>query len=137
MSAEAVGLRPGTEYNYRLFAENENSSKTEKHTTLSGEGSFTTARVPSPSAETGAHSTVGATSAMVYATVTPDGAPVTYSFELGVYEGANTQYGVVSSGDVEAGSGPVEVSLALSGLQPGTTYAYRISIRSRLMSRGI
>jgi hypothetical protein len=36
----------------------------------------------------------------------------------------------VSSGTVEAGSGPVEVSLALSGLQPGTTYAYRIAITS-------
>jgi hypothetical protein len=130
VSAEAVGLRPDTEYNYRLFAENENSSKTEKHATISGQGSFTTARVSSPSAETGVHGAVGVTSARVSATVTPDGAPVTYSFELGVYEGANTQYGVVSSGTVEADSGPVEVSLPLSGLQPGTTYAYRIAISS-------
>lgn len=135
VSSEAVGLQPGTEYSYRLVAENEKpsvnpSEEKEKCLTSSGEASFTTATVPSPTAATGGYSAPGATSTVVYATVTPDGAPVTYSFELGVYEGAGTQFGVVSSGNVEASSGPVVESLALTGLQPGTTYAYRIAIAS-------
>jgi hypothetical protein len=128
-TSEAVGLRPGTQYGYRLFAENENA-KGEKCATTSGEGSFTTATVPSPSAATGGNSFVGATSAVVQATVTPDGASVTYSFELGVYEGAATRFGVVATGSVEPDGGPVEVLLPLSGLQPGTAYAYRIAISS-------
>jgi hypothetical protein len=129
-TSEAVGLRPGTTYSYRLFAENENASQTAKCATLSSEGSLTTATVPSPSATTGGCNSIGATSAVISATVTPDGAPVTYSFELGVYEGAATQYGVVSSGNVEANAVPTPVSLSLTGLQPGTTYAYRIAISS-------
>lgn len=135
-TSEAVGLRPGTEYSYRLFAENENTAKTKKCTAVSGEGSFTTATVPSPSATTDEPGVAGATSAVIYATVTPDGAPVTYSFELGVYEGAATQYGVVSSGSVEAGSGSVLESLVLTGLQPSTTYAYRIAISSGYVDNG-
>jgi hypothetical protein len=133
-TSEALGLRPGSEYSYRLFAEDEYVNKEEKEEercgTTSSEGSFITATVPSPSATTGVSGAVGATSAVLYATITPEGAPVTYSFELGVYEGANTQYGVVSSGTVEPDGGSVEVSHALSGLQPGTTYAYRIAISS-------
>jgi hypothetical protein len=132
VTAEAIGLRPGTEYSYRLFAENENTTKTaaKKCASLSSEGGFTTATVPSPYAETGGYSAVGSTSAIASAMVDPDGAPVTYSFELGVYEGAETKYGVVSSGSVGASSGPAQELLTLTGLQPGTTYAYRIAISS-------
>ena len=61
---------------------------------------------------------------------TPGGLPATYAFELGVYEGAGTQYGIVFSGPAGTGSVPVEETLALSGLAPGTTYAYRITVSS-------
>ncbi len=127
---EITGLRPSTTYSYRLAAENENTGGTEKLASVGPVATFTTAPAPSPAASTGGHSTPTATGATVSATIEPDGAPVTYSFELGVYEGAATRYGVVSSASVEPGSGPVEVSLALTGLQPGTTYAYRIAISS-------
>jgi hypothetical protein len=134
-SSEAVGLRPDTEYSYRLVAENGNESVAEAEScaAVGTEAGFTTTLAPSPSAATGSCSVTGSTSAVVYATVTPDGAPVTYSFELGVYEGAGgaaTRFGVVSSGSVAPNGGPVEVALPLTGLQPGTEYAYRIAISS-------
>ena len=60
----------------------------------------------------------------------PEGQPATYAFELGVYAGAGTQYGTAFRGSVSASGTLVEESLGLSGLQPGTTYAYRITVSS-------
>ena len=96
----------------------------------STEGTFTTGPAPVPRAATGVPSAVGTTSATISGTVDPDGQPATYSFELGVYNGASTQYGVVFSGPAGAEAVPVGESLAITGLQPGTTYAYRIEIAS-------
>jgi hypothetical protein len=130
--AEATGLRPGEQYRYRLFAVNDAHEPA-----LNGngeeqidEGSFTTLAAPVPSAVTGAVSAVGPTSATVSGAVDPDGQPATYTFELGIYKGTGTQYGVVASGPVEASSVAVERTLQLTGLQPGTTYAYRITVTS-------
>jgi NHL repeat len=94
------------------------------------EGAFTTAPGTVVQATTGASSAVAATSTVISGTVDPDGQPVTYAFELGVYAGAATQYGVVSSGSAGAAAGAIEESLSLSGLQPGVTYAYRIAVHS-------
>jgi NHL repeat len=133
-TVEVTGLQPVTVYHYRLFAESENTPKTEKTYSKCPEkcpeGSFTTAPVPVPHAVTGAASALGATSATISGTVNPDGAPATYAFELGIYSGAATQYGIVFSGAAGAGSVPVAETLPLSGLQPGTTYAYRIDVKS-------
>ena len=60
----------------------------------------------------------------------PDGQAATYTFELGRYTGAGTQFGIVFSGPAGAGRVPVGESLGLSGLQPGTTYAYRVAVHS-------
>jgi hypothetical protein len=126
---EASGLQSGTTYNYRLSAASHNASET---AAAHGEGplvgSFTTSRTPEPRAQTGGSAAVTATSAIVSGTVEPDGVPVSYAFELGIYKGDATQYGVVFSG--LAGSSTAEEHLALTGLQPGTTYAYRIAVSS-------
>jgi hypothetical protein len=121
---EARGLQPGTTYHYRLTASNEAGPG------RGTEGAFTTAPGALPQAMTGAASAVTTTSALVSGTVNPDGQPATYTFELGVYNGAATQYGVVFSGPAGAGSLPVAETLGLSGLQPGTTYAYRIVVKA-------
>jgi len=126
---EATSLQPGTHYSYRLFAESEGA----EHNRLASVGpiaGFTTEPAPAPGVRTEEPSAVTSTSAVMSGMVEPDGASVTYSFELGVYAGAETQYGVVASGVAGPGGGPVEVSAALSGLQPGTAYAYRLSIKS-------
>jgi hypothetical protein len=127
---EITGLEPATVYHYRLFAEDEAKSGSEKFVSEGPEGSFTTGAQPAPSAITGPPSAVGITSAIVSGTVDADGPQATYSFELGVYEGSATHFGVVSSGAVPAGTAPVSESHQLTGLQPGTTYAYRIAIKS-------
>lgn len=130
---EVGNLVPGTVYHYRLSAESENTGKTEKLASRGEgqqEGSFTTAPAPLVAAQTGVASAVAATSAVVTGTVNPEGQPATYAFELGVYQGASTQYGVVFSGQAGAASAPVEESLPLTGLLPGTTYAYRVKIAS-------
>jgi len=126
----AAGLQPETVYRYRLVAESENGAKTEKFEAKGPEGSFTTAPAPKVHALTGPASLLTATSAVVSGTVEPDGKPAAYTFELGVDNGTATQYGVVFSGPVPASAVPVAESLALTGLQPGTGYAYRIVVSS-------
>ncbi len=129
---EATDLQPASEYAYRLFAESESRDKSEKRESVGGGGQagrFTTGPAPVPQASTGSPSAVTATGAVVSGSVNPEGQASTYAFELGVYEGALTRYGVVFSGSAGGGV-PVEETLALAGLQPGTTYAYRIKTQN-------
>jgi len=123
---EVSGLQPGTTYRYRLCAENAAGDASGEI----GEGEFTTAPSPVPVAVTGGYSAVGTTSATITGAVNPDGQSATYTFELGVYSGAATQYGVVLSGPAGADTALTPESFVLSGLQAGTTYAYRISVKS-------
>jgi hypothetical protein len=133
---EIAGLAPQASYVYRLVADNdfETEGMHEGGQAVGAEGHLTTGSLPIPTASTGEFGAVTATGAVIAGTVDPDGAAATYVFELGLYDGANTQYGIVFSGPVEAGLGPLEEQLALSGLQPGTSYAYRIAIRSGYVS---
>jgi hypothetical protein len=129
---ELIGLAPSTTYSYRLVASNESEvgGKPVGGKVAGPEGSFTTAAAPSPSATTGVASVLGPTSAIIAGTVNPDGLPGDYVFELGVYNGAATQYGIVLSGPAGSGTAPIEETFLLAGLQPGTTYAYRITVES-------
>jgi hypothetical protein len=130
---EARSLIPKTTYSFRLVANNkfENKGKPEGGETKGEkEGRFTTAASPVPQAMTGAPNAVGTTTATISGSVNPDGQPATYAFLLGLYNGANTQYGVVTSASAGAGTVPIEETLPLTGLQPGTTYAYQIKIQS-------
>jgi NHL repeat len=126
---EARGLRPATTYRYRLIAndEHELNKKLEGGEAKGPQASFTTAAAPVPAAITGAPSSVGVTSATLTGSVNPGGQSATYSFELGVYAGASTRYGIVVSGTALT---PTAESFSVTGLQPGTTYAYRIQIAS-------
>jgi NHL repeat len=131
-SAEIVGLAPATTYAYRLIATNifEEAGEIREQKATGAESTFTTGIAPSPSVQAGAFGQLTPTSAVISGLVNPDGLPATYAFELGVYQGTGTQYGVVYSASAGSSTIPVEETLALSGLQPGTTYAYRLSISS-------
>ncbi len=129
---EVVGLQPLGTYSYRLVANNthEEAGVKQGGETVGQEGHFTTGALPVPAAQTGAASTVGATSAVILGLADPDGQPAVYTFELGVYQGSSTRYGVAFSGLAGASVVPVAESYALTGLQSGTTYAYRIVVKS-------
>jgi hypothetical protein len=131
-SIEASGLQPGTTYRYQLAAVNAKGQAALNETGGASlpQGTFTTAAAPAPQVSTGVASGIASSTATLSGSVDPDGAPATYSFELGVWEGAGTQYGVVSSGSAGGGTLPVEESLELSGLQPGRTYAFRVAVHS-------
>lgn len=129
---EAVGLQPATLYSYRLVADNEHeeAGHVQGGTTSGVEGHFTTAASPVPAAQTGGASGVGVTSATASGLVDPDGAAAVYAFELGIDRGAGTQFGIAFSGQAGAGVGFSAVQQSLTGLQSGTTYAYRVTISS-------
>ena len=120
--AEVAGLQPATPYAFRLAAGGEGGP-----VPVGATVGFTTAPAVKVEAVTGAATAVAATSAVVSGTVNPDGQPATYAFELGVYNGAGTQYGTVFSASTTTAATP---SFTLTGLQAGTVYAYRIAIRS-------
>jgi len=125
---EASGLQPSTSYHYRLVAIDE-AEPALKGVGIEG-GSFTTEPEPTPRASVVPPSGVGTSSAVISGAVDSRGQAATYAFELGTYTGASTLYSVVFSGSLPAGSEPTTESLGLSGLQPGTAYAYRISVKS-------
>ncbi len=129
---EISGLQPNTTYHYRLLASNEQETAGHKEggAVTGPQGTFTTGPAPSVQATTGAATAITTTGAVVSGTINPDGQPAAYSFELGVYTGTSTQYGIVYSASTNAETTPISESLDLSGLQPGTTYAYRITIHS-------
>lgn len=122
---EASGLQADTTYEYRLAARSAGGESKEGE-----EGTFMTPPSATPSATTGAPSSVSATSAILSGIVDPDGQGATYTFELGVYQGSATRYGIVFSGPAGEGAAAIAETLALTGLQPGTTYAYRIAVKS-------
>jgi hypothetical protein len=130
-AGEATALQPATTYRYRVFAVNEKSQTAVNQAGEPAlpEATFTTPPAIAVQAQTGAASMVGTTSAVLSGVVSSGGQPASYSFEIGVYNPAGTQYGTLFSGSVPASAAPSEQTLPVTGLQPATTYAYRIAIR--------
>jgi hypothetical protein len=86
---------------------------------------FLYGRTPGPRVLPGAATGVGPTSATVDATVNPEGSATTYQFEYGT----STSYGQTApAAPAAAGAGsiPVAEGTSLAGLEPGTTYHYRV-----------
>ena len=78
-----------------------------------------------PSITTTAASSVAATTATLNGTLNPEGVATTYHFDFG----PTTAYGFTSSeASVGNGTSNVAVSLPVTGLAPGTTYHYRVTI---------
>lgn len=137
-TGQLTGLQPASDYRFRLVAvaHSEVSGELETLEARGPVATLTTARAPAPSVATGAATAVGVSTAQIAGTVDPDGEPAAYIFELGVDEGGRTQYDIVASGAAGAGSVPIEEMQALTGLQPGTTYAYRIAVKSGYTPEG-
>jgi hypothetical protein len=117
-SATLTGLQPDTTYYVRIVATNGTG------TTAGAVTSFNTGPGGSPVIATGAASGVSATSATLAGTVNPHGAQTAFTFAYGT---SAAHLDAITTVD-NAGStqGPQAVSLPVTGLQPGTTYAYRL-----------
>jgi alpha-tubulin suppressor-like RCC1 family protein len=88
------------------------------------EGEGAAAEGPAPVAATEAASPVSESSATLHASVNPEGSDTHYHFEYGTE--AENYSASTPSVDAGAGSTSVHVSSAITGLQPGTTYHYRV-----------
>jgi hypothetical protein len=109
-------LTPGETYHYRLVASNEDGTSYGQDQVL-----ITVADEP-PVASTGAANGVSVETATISATIDPHGNSAVYSFEYGT----TTAYGTQTFGTAPLDRGVQTVTLALRGLQAGTTYHYRI-----------
>lgn len=119
---EALGLTPSTIYYYRVIAENGTGKRegtVEQFETLP----------PPPSATTGGASGVTRKGATLTGTVNPkgtgSGSETTWCFQYGA--DATYASGIAGvPGNAGQGTSPVEVTAALNGLAPNTTYHYRL-----------
>ena len=111
------GLAGSTTYHVRLVAESGGGSVT------SGEETFTTLAAPPQIFGAGASDVTGS-EATLHATIYPEKQATTYRFEYGTTVAYGT---VVPAGEGTVGaSTPSQVSQALKGLAPNTTYHFRV-----------
>jgi hypothetical protein len=76
-----------------------------------------------PSVHTGGLPTVSTVSATLKGTINPHGLETVYAFQFGTTAGYGAQTAPVSAG---SGTAEIKVSQTISGLQPGTTYHFRL-----------
>jgi hypothetical protein len=115
-SAAVTGLRPGTEYHFRVVVENASSPV---GGTDGADQTFTTPLVIEGGASFSAVSDRGA---VVSAPVDAGGVPTTFYVEYGPTVG----YGSRTPGVVLSGGEQVNASARLGGLAPGSEYHFRV-----------
>lgn len=136
VSVPLAGLEPGTTYRYRLVAINGlglglGSTACGTAGGQEAEGAVRTFTTPpltlaAPLARTGTASGVSENEATISGAIDSGGLATSYAFQVGI----DTSYGAELFGQVQAGAGAGQVSVTLRGLQPGTTYHYRLVARS-------
>ncbi len=131
VSMQLTGLEPGATYRYRLVAVNALGESLESiacgteggQETDGAEATVTTPGAPPPPlATTGPATAVAQNAATISGTIDPQGSRTSYEFQLGL----DTTYGAQVYGEAGEGSEPGTFYLPLAGLQPETTYHYRI-----------
>ncbi len=115
VSANLTGLSPGTTYYYQLVATSAGG------TTPGLNGILNT--TAGPDAVTGGASNVTPTSATLNGTVNANGRATTYYFEYGKTTAYGTKTAVQNGGSATS---PVAVTAAVSGLQTGQAYHFRL-----------
>jgi hypothetical protein len=123
VSAEPSGLSVRTTYHYRVVATNSTG------TAHGPDQTFTT--LPPVLIDSESVVNVASSSATLEAQINPLGSSSTYRFEYGT----STSYGTsapVPDASVGSGTGDVEVGQHLQGLQPATTYHYRVVAQNAL-----
>jgi hypothetical protein len=119
VSSNLSGLTGGTTYHYRLVA------SSTAGTTEGSDGIFTTSAAPTVT--TSAATAVTSTGATLNGTVNPNGRATTYFFEYGKDTSYGTKTTVTNAG---SDTSAVIVSAAVTGLQAGQTYHFRLDATS-------
>lgn len=117
VQAHLQGLNGGTTYHYRVFA------KSSAGVVRAEDGTFTTSQTAS--IEEASARSITSSSAELSARINPEGIDTHYRFEYGTSTTYDTSVPIPDQ-DIGAGSSGVEVSQAISGLQPNTTYHFRV-----------
>lgn len=121
VEADATELVPNTSYTVKLVATNAGG-------TAEASGGFQT-DASAPLVKAWAAGPVSSDQASINAMVNPRGSDTVYWFEWGTQDcSANPCQSLPAAHDGDAGSGPfnVYVTRQLTGLQPGTTYHFRV-----------
>ncbi len=121
ISAQLTGLTGATTYHYRTVATSSIG------TTFGPDQTFTTAGGAPPLATTTLATFVGAAGANLNASVNPNGFSTNVVFEYGTTSSYGSQS---SSQNIGSGTAATPVSIPVTGLQPDTTYHYRIDATS-------
>jgi hypothetical protein len=116
LGSELSGLSPGTTYHYRVVATNATGSDPGPDRT------FTTPSLQPPLVSTEAAQNVSQDTATLVGSVETQGFQSTYELDLG----ADTSYGSRIFGDAGVQTGTQTFTVSVQGLQPNTTYHYRI-----------
>ncbi|HEU5106763.1 MAG TPA: hypothetical protein VFU11_13110 [Solirubrobacterales bacterium] len=119
VSADITGLLANQEYLVRVKASNDKASKT------SGIVSFPTAQI-APEVEATGASGIEETNAVLNGTVNPNGLQTTYYFEYGPTASYGSRVPLLVGGVAGADRVNRAFKQAISGLEPGTTYHYRL-----------
>jgi phosphodiesterase/alkaline phosphatase D-like protein len=117
VAATLTGLAPDTTYYYRVVAANATG------TTSGAVLRFSTGPGGLPAVTTGDATGVSASGATLAGTVDAHGAQTAFAFEYGTTNAFGSLSAVDNAGD---GNAVQQVTLPISGLQPGTTYLYRL-----------
>ena len=115
VTSNLASLKPGSTYHYRVVATNSAG-------TVHGSDAVFTTLTP-PGATTGAATGIGTASATLNGTVDPNSRSTTFYFEYGTSTSYGTKTSVRSAG---SGSTPQNETVAISNLQVGRTYHFRI-----------
>lgn len=117
VTAPVSELAPGTQYYFRLVASNTGGGVED--------GAIEPLLTVPAEPETGAASSLSQTAATLTGSFDPNGVATTYYFEYGT----TTAYYLGRTPTQESSSAtPVQASAELSGLQPNTTYHYRLVV---------
>jgi hypothetical protein len=130
VQAHLTGLAPGATYHYRAVA------TSAAGTVYGGEESFDTTF---SAVQTGPATEVDRDGATLNGTVDPEGLSTTYYFEYGSTPAYGSTTAVPPGDDLGTTTpGQQPVSEAISGLEPGRTYHYRlIAVNSNGTSKGV
>ena len=115
------GLKPNTTYHYRVVGTNAVGI------TNGGDQTFTTSAI-APTVTTDVANGISSTAATLNGTVNANNASTTVTFEYGTTTGYGSTVTAVPS--PITGTSNTSVNYALSGLEPNTTYHYRVVARN-------